>query len=234
MQLASQAIVVIAQGAPGNATASYDSYATVPHSTASMLIDAIDWASANAGKGNWSHLDASRVAVAGQSCGGLEAYSAGTDKRVSMYGIFNSGGNLTGTVTGAGAKGITKPVFYFLGGTTDIAYSAVSLPFLTLNIIRSGYFCEGCTMLMMQQGTADYAALPAGTPACKGNLPVGHGGTYNEVNGGKIGVAASYFFQWMLRGNVTASQWFTSPTMAVADGWSVVSKDLDKINVTPI
>jgi hypothetical protein len=96
MQLASQGIVVIAQGAPGNATANYDYYATVPRSTASMLIDAIDWASANAGKGNWSHLDASRVGVAGQSCGGLEAYSAGTDKRVSMHGIFNSGGDLTG------------------------------------------------------------------------------------------------------------------------------------------
>ena len=58
---------------------------------------------------------------------------------------------------------------------------------------------------------------------------MGHGGTSNEVNGGKIGVAAWYLFPWMLRGNVTASQWFKILTMATADGWSVVSKDFDKM-----
>ena len=93
------------------------------------MIDAIDWAVKNSGKGNYTHLDVSRIAVAGQSCGGLEAYSAGVDKRVGMYGIFNSGGNLMGTVTGGVATAIIKPVFYFLGGPTDVAYSSVSHPF---------------------------------------------------------------------------------------------------------
>jgi hypothetical protein len=126
VQLASQGIVIIAQGAPGNVTATFADFGTAPRSTPQMMIDAIDWAVMNAGKGDYAHLDASRIAVAGQSCGGLEAYSAGVDKRVSMYGIFNSGGNLTGTVVGGGAKSITKPVFYFLGGPTDVAYSPVS------------------------------------------------------------------------------------------------------------
>lgn len=34
-------------------------------------------------------------------------------------------------MTGAGAKGITKPVFYFLGGPTDVAYSPVSQSLLS-------------------------------------------------------------------------------------------------------
>jgi hypothetical protein len=35
---------------------------------------ALDWVTKNAGKGKWAHIDASRLAVGGQSCGGLEAY----------------------------------------------------------------------------------------------------------------------------------------------------------------
>lgn len=86
----------------------------------------------------------------------------------------------------------------------------------------------------MGQGTADYTDIPTGTPAWKRNLPVGYGGTCSEVNEGKIGVVASYLVQWMLRGNVTAIQWFTSPMMAISNGWSVMSKGLDKIKVTAI
>jgi hypothetical protein len=85
------------------------------------------------------------------------------------------------------------------------------------------------------QGTADYNGLPAGTPAWKGNLPVGHGGTYNEVNGGKIGAVASAMYNWLLRGNVTASQWFTSPAALKADGWDdIESRNLEKVQVAPI
>jgi len=84
------------------------------------------------------------------------------------------------------------------------------------------------------QGTTDYKSLPKSTPAWLGNLPVGHGGTYNQVNGGKIGVAASYLFNWVLRGNMTAAAWFTDGTAAKADGWSFESQNLDKISVTPV
>lgn len=56
------------------------------------LTAAIDWVHANAGKGEWEHVDASRIGVWGQSCGGLEAYNASLDDpRVGHMGILNSG-----------------------------------------------------------------------------------------------------------------------------------------------
>jgi hypothetical protein len=74
--------------------------------------------------------------------------------------------------------------------------------------------------------------IPQGTPAWKGNLPVGHTATFPEKNAGRFGLAGAYLAQWLLRGNQTASIWFTSG--AQAEGWNVVHHDLDKINLTAI
>lgn len=89
------------------------------------LTAAIDWVTTHAGKGKWSHLDASRIGVWGQSCGGLEAYTASLhDERVGHIGIFNSG-ELNETASRAVAGTLKKPVFYLLGGLTDVAYPNV-------------------------------------------------------------------------------------------------------------
>jgi hypothetical protein len=86
------------------------------------------------------------------------------------------------------------------------------------------------------QGERDYIALPASTPKWKGNLPVGHMATYFQASGGKFGVAAVRWTQWLLRGNATASNFFTGtgPGTATADGWTAVSADLGSIKVTPL
>jgi hypothetical protein len=59
----------------------------------------------------------------------------------------------------------------------------------------------------------------------------GHGGTYNEVNGGVYGVAASNWLTWVFFGDKRAADWFKNggPEMS---GWTdVQKKDLDKIKV---
>lgn len=104
------------------------------------------------------------------------------------------------------ARHFGKPVFFFLGGPGDIAY---------------------------QNGERDYAAMPAGVPKWKGNLDVGHGGTYTDRDGGRFGVAAAHWVRWLLRGDGSAAAYFTAGG-AQRDGWQVVSADLDKIRVTPI
>lgn len=124
VQIASQGIVILVNGPPGNVTAGYDEYANSPRSNASWLTQSIDWAVQNAGKGNYTHLDAGKIAVAGQSCGGIEAYGVWNDTRVGMVGIFNSGGNMIGGASPASK--INKPIFYVLGGETDMAYKPVS------------------------------------------------------------------------------------------------------------
>jgi dienelactone hydrolase len=100
------------------------------------LLEVLDWLDANAGKGDYKNVDGSRVAVWGQSCGGLEAYSIAEDPRVSHVGIFDSG-QLTNETSAQIAGNITKPIFYFLGGPTDVAYPNVSpLPPSLPNLVQ--------------------------------------------------------------------------------------------------
>jgi dienelactone hydrolase len=62
------------------------------HSRASQLTQAIDWAEKGAASGKYGQVDMSKVGVAGQSCGGVEAYSASVlDPRVKVTGIYNTG-----------------------------------------------------------------------------------------------------------------------------------------------
>jgi hypothetical protein len=71
----------------------------------------------------------------------LETYDVALDPRVSVIGIFNSGE----FTTSVKSTKITKPIFYFLGGPSDMA---------------------------QPNGERDYKNLPASTPKWKGNLPV--------------------------------------------------------------
>ncbi|KAL2180443.1 uncharacterized protein P884DRAFT_297120 [Thermothelomyces heterothallicus CBS 202.75] len=65
-----------------------------------------------------ANIDASRITAAGWSCGGIEAYAQIWDDRVQSIGIWSSG--LPDNHTAA--NDFTKPVFFFLGGPSDIAY----------------------------------------------------------------------------------------------------------------
>lgn len=116
-QVASYGFFVIADG-PIDGSAS-------EQTTSAAMKASLDWVTTNGGKGTYSSVDITKVAVSGQSCGGLEAYDLRGDSRVSTIGIFNSGVlSATDSVTIAGS--VTKPIFYFLGGSEDIAYANVS------------------------------------------------------------------------------------------------------------
>ncbi|KAF1954593.1 hypothetical protein CC80DRAFT_567170 [Byssothecium circinans] len=155
-----------------------------------------------AGKGAYANVDASRIVAVGWSCGGIEACAQIWDSRVSSIGIWSSG-LLTNQTAATQFK---KPIFYFLGGPTDIAYA---------------------------NGERDYSNMPAGIPKWKGNLPVGHLGTYREKDGGKFGIIGARWVEWVMRGNATAAEYLTGAG-AKNDGWSVVSADLANLKVTPI
>jgi hypothetical protein len=117
-EVASHGYYIIANGKPGAGMASA--------TKGTDLTDAIDWVYANAGKGELATVDKSQLAAAGQSCGGIQAYSASLDPRVTLTGIFNSG-----LISQGNTKLFEKlhaPIGYFLGGPTDIAYLNVSCP----------------------------------------------------------------------------------------------------------
>ncbi|CAI4216046.1 unnamed protein product [Parascedosporium putredinis] len=132
------------------------------------LTAAIDWVYENAGKGEYRHVDRTRIGVWGQSCGGLEAYGAGAlDDRVHHVGIFNSG-VVPGSPIPVDVSLIKKPVFYIIGGEGDVAYPNAEV---------------------------DYAALPEGTPAWKAQHPLGHSGGFGGPDGSIGAVAGKHMLQ---------------------------------------
>ncbi|KAL4969934.1 uncharacterized protein BDV14DRAFT_209075 [Aspergillus stella-maris] len=193
--IASYGFIAIASGAPnGDGTTNVQ-----------LMKDALDWISNKAGSGKYAAVDSSLVAVAGQSCGGLEAYQMRDDERVQYLGIFNSGfldlgpiGELLG-MPGESPETIQevkKPVFYFLGSEKDIAY---------------------------KNGMEDYNAL-TGVPKWVGNYPVGHLGTYAQPEGGAFGVAAVNWLSWVLKKDSSKAKWFTGGGAEKA-GWEEVSSE---------
>ena len=138
----------------------------------SALIAAIDWI---AKEGNdpasrfYQKVETSRVAAMGMSCGGLMSYGASADPRVATVGIWNSGLIQPDEKIFAG---LHSPVIIVTGGESDIAYA---------------------------NGKRDFETMPAKIPVFYGVYPsVGHGGTYNEDNGGAFGVAAVAWLKWQL------------------------------------
>jgi hypothetical protein len=115
-EIASHGYFIIANGKPGTALWSTTSAKDLP--------DAIDRVYANAGKGPYATVDKTRLAAAGQACGGIQAYSASLDSRATPTGIFNSG--LISQGNTVLFEKLHAPVGWFLGGPTDIAYENVS------------------------------------------------------------------------------------------------------------
>jgi hypothetical protein len=111
-EVASHGYFIVANGAPEGKGQSPDT----------KLQQSLEWVSKYGGQGNLAHVDNSKIAAAGQSCGGTQAYKVSIDKRVTLTGIFDSG-NLFGNFN---LKQLHAPVGYFLGGTSDMAYGPVS------------------------------------------------------------------------------------------------------------
>lgn len=152
--------------------------------TATDLAHALDWAIAEHGRVGSRYLgliDPDAIALGGFSCGGIQALRLADDPRVDTLVIQNSGifidqppGPPDGEMSMSKdqLKAIHTPVLYLLGGESDIAYA---------------------------NGMDDFARITH-VPAMMVNLPVGHGGTYHEPNGGKAAGIVVDWLQWQLRG----------------------------------
>ncbi|MEU5878460.1 alpha/beta hydrolase [Spirillospora sp. NPDC047279] len=190
-EFASHGFLVIANGRPGG------SGSTTPE----MLTESIDWAIAEnsrVGSKYRGKVDTTKVAVMGQSCGGLEAYEVSADRRVTTTGIWNSG--MLDDADNYQLARLHAPITYFVGGPSDIAYP---------------------------NAMDDWNRLPAGLPAFMGNLDVGHFGTYSQPNGGEFGRVGSAWLKWQLKGDTTAKQLFVGPGCGLCNTqWTVQQKNL--------
>ena len=184
---------------------------TRDRSTSSQLIDAVDWAIAqNNGKSSpySGKLDIKKIAVAGMSCGGLQALEVAPDPRVTTTVICNSGILPTPGSGMPGMPALTKdqlskihtPTLYLLGGESDIAYANGMDDFNRINHV----------------------------PVFVANLDVGHGGTYGQPHGGEFAKVATAWFQWQLKNDKDAGKMFTGNPSGLSKNpeWKVDRKKI--------
>lgn len=162
LQIAAEGIVVIADGGVGMSGSSA--------ADGSQLVKAMDWAekeNARPCSKYYRKLDVTKMAVSGQSCGGLMALNSSDDKRIATSMPMNSGLMARDQTLYAA---LHAPMAIINGGESDIAYA---------------------------NGNADFEAI-SNIPIMNANLPVGHGGTYREDNGGEMGKMARAWLRWHL------------------------------------
>jgi dienelactone hydrolase len=170
------------------------------------LVAAMDWLEAeSADRSSRFHdkVDVDRVAAMGMSCGGLMSYGASNDPRVATVGIWNSG-LFEDEGNAAIYAGIKGSVIIVTGGESDIAYA---------------------------NGKRDFEVMPPRIPIFYGVHPsVGHGGTYNQDNGGPFAVAAVAWLKWQLQGDTSAAGrgYFVGDDCGICEdaNWEVDSRAL--------
>jgi hypothetical protein len=205
---AAHGFVVIADGAynaePGSGTVN-----------PTNLLNAIDWATDHYNAGNDADdtaraqfndtLDLTKIAVAGQSCGGEEALVAGGNPRVKTVLALNTGFFPTPQAFENGyglanLKNIDVPVLVVNGGTTDVAYQ---------NSIDN-------YNILVAQGTPAYLAS---------NANAGHSGLwFGIINGvGNTSVLTESealtvnWLDYILNGNAVAGRYLFGPNCQVCN-----------------
>ncbi len=120
-EFASYGVLVVADGAPGGSSAGGTGTGGM-NADATPLVKAIDWALKENDRPcsqYYQKLDPKQISVQGQSCGGLMAYAAAADPRVTNVVAWNSGLMAADQKT-YGA--LHAPMAIFDGGSDDIAY----------------------------------------------------------------------------------------------------------------
>lgn len=159
----------------------------------SQMFDGLDWLlteSARNGSEFHGKVDGSKVAVMGHSCGGLQSIRASVDPRVTTALVLNSGMMPTDEdqymvrheVERDIMNQMHAPIGWFIGGETDIAYANAEIDWQQVQGLK--------------------------LPAININLPVGHGATYNQPNGGPFAEAPLAWLKWQLKGDSAAAAMF--------------------------
>jgi dienelactone hydrolase len=179
--------------------------------TTADVAAGIDWALAEnrrAGSPLFGRIDPRAIAVSGHSCGGLQALQLAADPRVNAAiihnsGVFKDGGNpIRGmTIDKSVLARLHTPVLYVMGGPGDVAWP---------------------------NGNDDFDRI-ATVPAAIASLDVGHGGTFRDVNGGRVAPVAVAWLEWQLRGDTTAARWFKGPACRLCTdrAWTLRKKRID-------
>ena len=240
-----------AAGAPADAAPA----AAAPVPSGGTLLQAINWATeqnANPQSPYYRKLDASKIAVFGHSCGGLQALEIAPDPRVKTTLVVDSGilndpnqrpgapaaprggaapaGAAPAGAPAAAARGGAAPGGAGRGGAGGGALPG--MPPLTkdhLAKLHSSVFflLGGETDIAYANGMDDFKRIEK-LPVFVANKGVGHGGTFSQPHGGDWAMASVAWLDWQFKGNTEAAKLFTGnpPGLAKKDGWTVDKKNI--------
>jgi hypothetical protein len=180
------------------------------------VLGGLDWAIAENKRPTsiyYNKIDTAKVAVAGHSCGGIQAILAGADPRIRTALVLNSGivvpvegaapsANASGTMstTKAALKGFHTPVLYINGGPDAIEY---------------------------KNSLDDFARIDH-VPVFMGEVQVNHGGTFRQQNGGSYAKVIKAWLDWQVNGDQSAASWFTGANckLCTDPDWKVSRKSI--------
>ena len=187
-----------------------------PRTQPSDLSEAVDWALAESqrtGSPYFGRINPALVAYSGWSCGGLQALQVAKDPRVKTLVLHNTGvlNDGPGAIPGMDVRKdvlqtLHTPAIYILGGPKDIAYP---------------------------NGMDDFKRI-AHVPVAVANLQVGHGGTFNEPNGGAAASVAVSWLDWQLRGDAQSGKRFVGDDCGLCkeSQWSLERKQFPGTRAT--
>lgn len=152
---------------------------------ARQLLEALDWLTdqnANPASEYYHKLDLEKVAAMGQSCGGSQVLAVAHDPRIKSCIILNSGiGDMTMQgATQANLENLHTPMFYLIGGPSDVAFHNAALDFQRIKQV----------------------------PVVMMNTLDGHLGTYYERSGGSYAVAVRKWLDWQFKGSENNAPFF--------------------------
>lgn len=213
-EMASHGYLVIAPGKPLTAPETLPGGASPQPMTTTVqdLRAALDWALAEndrPGSPYFQRIDPEKVAVAGHSCGGMQAIVVGDDPRIKTVIVHNSGVTSGDYVLSDNPplvmheqriKGLLRPVLIIMGGKSDVLWKNGNNLFDQLN-----------------------------APSALVSSDVGHGGTFDQPHGGKAASIAVDWLEWQLRGDQRAARTFIGQKCGICEmpDWTIQTKGLN-------
>jgi dienelactone hydrolase len=173
------------------------------HTPSSMVQRALNWICQQAGDpaSPYCHvLDTTRIAAAGHSCGGAQVLANAADARLKSYIILNAGmGKMTmADASAKSLKNLHAPILYIVGGTSDVAWN---------------------------NAQADYKAIKRVPVVLADNTQSGHGGTYEQPNGGDNARMVRAWLDWQFKNKQEHRKLFVDGELTNYNGFTIQQKN---------
>ena len=173
------------------------------HTPSSMVQQALDWIcqqAADPASPYYNKIDQEKIAAAGHSCGGAQVLANADDRRLKTYLILNAGmGKMTmADASAKSLKNLHGPILYLVGGTEDVAWKNAQM---------------------------DYKAIKKVPVVLADNTKSGHGGTYEQPNGGANSRMVRAWLDWQLKGKTEQKAIFIDGDLKDYADWTIMHKN---------